>query len=48
MNATVIQEIANYLVAGEVEKREVKKVTAQLTGFLQWKKGTVSKKKSYP
>lgn len=39
MNATVIQEIANYLVAGEVEKREVKKVTAQLKPDLTVEEG---------
>lgn len=39
MNATQIKEIANYLIAGEVEKREVKKVTAQLKPDLTVEEG---------
>lgn len=39
MNATTIKEIANYVVAGEVEKREIKKVTAQLKPDLTVEEG---------
>ncbi|ARF13643.1 2-keto-4-pentenoate hydratase [Sporosarcina ureae] len=39
MSATVYQEIADYLVAGEEEKREVKKVTAELKKDLTVEEG---------
>lgn len=45
MNATQIQEIANYLVAGEVERKEVKKVTAELKPDLTVEEGYLVQEK---